>query len=72
MLLGLILTQKNYTLNLAETFCVQCGLELKEKIKENFNFLLMNVPNSYEDRNKDAFAEIFKEFLEKLNGISLI
>lgn len=72
MLLGLILTQKNYTLNLAETFCAQCGLELKEKIKDNFNFLLMNVPNSYEDRNKDTFSEIFKEFLEKLNGISLI
>lgn len=70
MILGLMLLQKNYVINLLHELSGFHGQQQKEILLQNFEFLLMNVPNDYSEKSKEEFYLAFQKFTNMLNGVS--
>jgi len=70
MILGLMILQKNYVINLLNGLAGFYGQEHKQRLLENFQFLIMNVPPDFSEKNKETFYLEFQKFTNNLNGIS--
>jgi len=70
MILGLMLLQKNYVINLLNGLGGFYGQQHKPRLLENFQFLIMNVPADFGEKNKVIFYQEFQKFTDNLNGIS--
>lgn len=70
MILGLMLLQKNYVINLLNGLAGFYGQQQKPRLLENLQFLIMSVPSDYSEKSKELFYQEFQKFTNNLNGIS--
>ena len=70
MILGLMLLQKNYVINLLNGLAGFYGQQQKPRLLETFQFLIMSVPSDYSEKSKESFYQEFQKFTNNLNGIS--
>ena len=65
-----MIMQKNYVINLLNGLAGFYGQEHKQRLLENFQFIIMSVPVDYSEKSKEAFYQEFQKFTNNLNGIS--
>lgn len=70
MILGLMLLQDKYVINLLNELSGFYGQQQKEGLLQNFQFLMNSVPHDYCETSKESFLEAFKKFTNVLNGNS--
>lgn len=70
MILGLMLLQDKYVINLLNELSGFYGQQQKEGLLQNFQFLMSSVPHDYCESSKESFFEAFKKFTNVLNGTS--
>ena len=68
MILGLMILQKNYVINLLNSLAGFYGQQHKPRLLETFQSLIMSVPSDFHEKNKEAFHKEFEKFTNNLNN----
>lgn len=68
MILGLMILQKNYVINLLNSLAGFYGQQHKQRLLETFQSLIISVPSDFTEKSKEAFHKEFEKFTNNLNN----